>query len=204
MRRSSTVGLCAAFLLAAQQLRAEEPAARVRYPLAPSGRQYCGVDGLYVGLRASGQAPDVSLAQIEADTPLGPSGVSLDSLVETARKHRVSATVIRTDLARVAKWGNPALLHVRGQHYVTLLGMDGDRLLVFDNAIGLFDCTPEWFDERYKWEGIALVLGDPPPELFIRTHGAELIYGAIGAGIVIFAVRRVVGRRKTTPLNAKS
>ena len=64
---------------------------------------------------------------------------------------------VKTDLDQLLRWNLPAILHVNESHFVAFLGLDGDRLVIFDSSMGLLDCTLGWFRERYQWnERIAL------------------------------------------------
>jgi prepilin-type N-terminal cleavage/methylation domain-containing protein len=86
--------------------------------------------------------------------------------------------------------GNRAVLHVQGWHYIALLGTDGERLVVFDDAVGVLDCTREWFQARYQWDGVALILGPPPPEVVLVTRWPGVAFLAAGGLGVFVALRR--------------
>lgn len=203
MCRYSSVQTVAVFALAllpgAAQGQANDPPARVRYRSPPANPQYCGVDCLYVALRATGAS--VSMRQLEEELPLGATGVSVESLATAARKHGLTATVVRADLDQLASWGNRSILHVQGQHFILFLGVEDRRVVLFDNGVGVIDCTPELFNRYYQGEGTAILLGPPPPEVFGRQHWREILLALVGSVIVVrfLFIRRRVSYSPTIP-----
>lgn len=152
---------------------AGEKTFHLRYRVPPTPSVSCGIDCLYVGLRLSGKE-DVTLAFLEKELPLGPHGISVEAMAESGRRRNVTVTTIRTSLDAIAGCGNPTVLHVNSNHFVVLLGSEDGRLVLFDNGVGLFDCTPDYFLARYKWEGVALVFGPLPPSILLSLHGPAL------------------------------
>ena len=108
------------------------------------------------------------------------------------------ATPFKTNTDGLATWGFPAIVSL-GSHYVALLGAEGGRLVVFDNVMGLFDCTPSWFSRYYKWqEGPVLLLGPPSPAvvLSINRRAVTLVMCTLScAGLVMFTSTRCPCRR---------
>jgi Peptidase C39 family len=137
------------------------PAFRLRHAFPTSNEESCGIDTLY--LCAKIQSYEPSLRQLEESLPLTRRGASLASLAEAARSNGFASELLRTDLAQLRRWQRPAVLHVNDSHYIGYVGTTDDgRLLLFDNSVGLLDCTPEWFARRYRWGGDSLVLGAMP------------------------------------------
>ncbi len=94
--------------------------------------------------------------------PIGYSGVSAAQLAETCQELGVEVHPVRTNLHELATYAAPSILHVNRDHFIALLGRDGARLVVFDNTIGVFDCSETWFRGQYVWEGDTLVVGAVP------------------------------------------
>jgi hypothetical protein len=69
---------------------------------------------------------------------------------------------VQATLDDLENWGAPAVLHVDGNHYIAYMGHEAGRVHVFDNSIGDYDCSPEYFKKRYRWPGLALVVGGVP------------------------------------------
>ncbi|HVC95828.1 MAG TPA: cysteine peptidase family C39 domain-containing protein [Pirellulales bacterium] len=126
---------------------------------APS--EACGAHTLFVCCLAAGRR-DVRLAQLAPPTDLNRPGVSAAALVAVAQSDGIDVQPTRPSLADLLRWGQPAVLHVNGDHFIAMLGEDSGRLVIFDNSIGLIDCAPWWFDQQYGWDGVALVIGRVP------------------------------------------
>lgn len=160
-RRVVLLTLLAVLVLAGVSRADDAPPYRVRHRFPASNEESCGIDTLY--LCAKIQAYEGSLQRLEEMLPLDKRGVSLASLDEAARSNGVQGELLHTDLARLQRWRLPAILHVNDSHFIGFVGTTEEGLLLlFDNAVGLLDCTPEWFDERYRWGGDALVMGAVP------------------------------------------
>ncbi len=197
--RTLTLGAVLASLVCVAGARADDlPPFRIRHRIPHNSDLYCGIDSLYVGLCGSG-VQTVSLRQLEADIPVGPEGVSIEALAAASRKNGIAATVVRTDLARISGWDNRMVLHVQGRHFITLTGTEEGRLIVFDNSVGLIDCTPEWFAEHYRWNGVALVLGPPPPSVALRKWGPGFAVVVAGLLALVWAIRKW---RRSAPVAA--
>ncbi len=102
---------------------------------------------------------------------------------------------MRTDLAGLKRYDVPMVLHVNGNHFLALLGTEEGRLVLFDNRVGLLDCTPEWFSQRYRWDGIALAVGTPSPSLLFAVYGPGLLLLACGIGLFAVFLRGMFSRR---------
>jgi len=150
-----------AILVTLQGCQPAEPAVRLRVRNQRATQRTCGEECLYLCMASAGGTA-VPLGEIEKKIRVGPRGVSLQQLLDVAESTGTRVNGVKTDLDRLARSGVPAVLHVNGDHFVSLLGEESGRLVLFDNRIGLFDCTHAWFWEHYAWDGSALVFGDMP------------------------------------------
>lgn len=180
---------------------ADEQPVHVRTHTPAASPQYCGIDSLYVGLLASGKS-SVQLRQLEGDMPLGADGVDVEKVLEETRKNGVMATAVQADLEQLSRWKSPAILHVQNKHFITFLGIEGDRVVLFDNAVGVLDCSTDFFSYRYGNTYTAVLLGVPPPEVFLRVRATEIIICVTVAALLVAAL--VLRRRKGTPLSASA
>jgi hypothetical protein len=80
-------------------------------------------------------------------------------------------TPIRTNMQELDNCACPLIMHVNDNHFITYLGKKEDRLILFDNGIGLFDCTRGWFTKYYRWDGAAIMLGPPSPGMALSMYG---------------------------------
>jgi hypothetical protein len=167
----------------------------VRYATPRTPDQSCGVDSLYVCARASGSA-SLSLAALERDLKPGVNGVSAEELVQTCRTHGIPNLAVRLAPERLAWCNEPMILHVNETHFISFLGWDQEHLLLFDNQIGLFDCTPQWFSAHYRWDGAAVVVGTPSPSILLLIYGPVAAAGFCGAGALLLLGRVFFGSRK--------
>lgn len=177
---------------------AERDDYRLRYQVPPTPARACGVDCLYTCLRALGNE-GLSLADLEKQLPPGPQGVSLESIRSVCRANGVRATPVRTDLNQLKAITNPVILHVNDSHYLALLGWEDGRMIVFDNVVGVYDCTPERWSSWYEWGGTALILGTPPPRVVLSLYGPSLLLAAGGVGLLGLIVARIRRPRSALP-----
>jgi hypothetical protein len=169
--------------------------AHLRYATPSIPDQSCGVDSLYVCARFSGLA-SLSLASLERDLKLGVHGVSAEELVQACRTHGIPNLAVRLVPERLAWCNGPMILHVNETHFISFLGWDQERLLLFDNQIGLFDCTPQWFSTHYRWDGAALVVGTPSPPVLLLLYGPVAAACVCGAGAILLLGRCFLGGKK--------
>jgi hypothetical protein len=178
------VGLAVFFLgcpAAAQKVDVRQRVPQTSYFL-------CGVDCLYVCLQLVG-ADKITLSELEQQLTPGPRGLSMEQLQGWCAGRSVRATAVRTDLESLVIVQNPCILHVNDSHYVVYLGNEGHSQIVFDNSIGLMALPPGAFDKRYTWDGMALVIGTPPPHMIFRHYAVpSLILGAGLAGCACWFV----------------
>ena len=179
---------------------ADESEFRLRAPMVPTPSQTCGLHSLYVCAKVAGKS-FVNVRELhETAAPLDPRGTKASDLLKWARDYDLPVEALRTDAQTLKRWRLPAVLHVNGNHYIALLGEEDGRLVVFDNNIGLFDCSTQWFENRYRWDGVAIVVGDPP-SFWVKTFPWPwLMVGATsGFLLVVFAWRT---RGRVVPLVA--
>jgi len=174
---------------------------RVRSQSPPASPQYCGIDSLFVGLRLMGNRA-ATVRQLEEDLPVGANGVSVEAIAAAAEKNGVTATVVRADVNQIARWGNYAILHVQGGHFVTFLGIENGRIILFDNSVGVIDCTQEWFEKHYAGDGTAILLGPPPPEIVLRRHWVKI--GVVGSLVLCGLALSARRRRNSSPTRTKT
>jgi hypothetical protein len=155
---------------------------RVLYRTPPTPVQSCGEDSLYVCLKMIGTKA-ITLGILEEDLSPGPRGVPLSAIERCCRKHSINCVALRVDKDNAFPHGAPMILHVNGDHFIAVLGQDGDRLRIFDNVVGLYDCTKVWFRQAYRWDGTALVVGTMPMSLVFRLFAGPMIIVMCGAGM---------------------
>ena len=188
--------VCGCALLVAAPVRGEPPGLTYLTRVPRTAPQYCGVDSLYVCLKAAHR--DIRLHDLEARLKPGARGVTLDELAIAAADVGVQTTAVEIGTEKLASLDGPAVLHVRENHYVAYLGRRGDRLVLFDNEVGLIEATWEGFDQRYRYQGWALVVNTGP-----AWAGSELParWGLLGVGIGLVALSgyRAIRRRAAQP-----
>jgi len=150
-------------------------------------QETCGADTLYLCARLLGREP--SLRQLDRQLPATAKGASLASLADAALASGLPGELIEVDLARLRRWRTPAILFVNDGHFVGFVGTsESGRLLLFDNAIGLVECTPEWFAARYRWRGESLLLGPAPSPWSEAFSSPWLIGPALLAGLLMISL----------------
>jgi hypothetical protein len=191
------LALAFCLILASPRAFADENPLEIRYRVPPTPQHWCGVDSLYVCLRAGGRT-DVSLRAIEDDLRPGPDGVSLEALRATCERLGSRAEAVRFDPPKLSEAGIPMLLHVNDSHYVAVLGKRDDRYTFFDNRVGLFDCPEDYFQEHYRWDGVALLIGPRSPAIAFRLYGPWVLLAsgaAVGLAVCV-GYRRGWWRRR--------
>ena len=182
LRESALICAVASMLFGASAVQAEAGDVNVRILVKPSHGHTCAADSLYFLLKAEGKSSEGERTLRDMMLP-GYHGVSAEQLMAVANQRGLPVEGIRTDLDSLRQQPAPAILHVNGNHYIVLAGVDGDRLVVFDNRIGLFDCTQDWFNRTYNWEGEAIVpMGRREAKVWLQTPWR---FGTIGGGVGI-------------------
>lgn len=177
-------------------VRADESDVHLRARMVPTPSQTCGLHSLYLCAKAGGY-PFASIRELhQRAAPLDARGTKASDLVKWGREYGLEIETVRADLETLRRWNIPAILHINDSHYVVLAGREEGRFVVFDNNYGLLDCTPQWFRENYHWDGIALVVGHPPPFWTDAALRFWFIFplGAVG-GLLFFVAQRLHHRR---------
>jgi ABC-type bacteriocin/lantibiotic exporter with double-glycine peptidase domain len=124
--------------------------------------------------------PDLEKMRKELITT--PDGLSATSLITYAQKFGVNIYPVQVSLFSLMKWNIPAILHVDDDHFIVFLGMENQRVLVFDNGIGYYDATPEWFEKHYQWSHTALLLKKPPAIIYVLF---DSVFLSVMLGILV-------------------
>jgi hypothetical protein len=141
---------------------------RIRCPMRAAPAQCCGPDCLYLCFSLNG-IDNVSLPDLESALGVGAKGCSLGRLAAVAKGNGLTAVTAHVNVTALAELGCPAILHVNGNHFIVFLEDRDGRLLIFDDLVGLFDCSHEWFDQVYNWPGECLL---------IRPNRFQVVLGA--------------------------
>ncbi|MDR1382534.1 MAG: hypothetical protein LBJ67_01605 [Planctomycetaceae bacterium] len=151
-----------------------------------SNRQECGIESLYICLRNAG-IDNFDLERMRKELITKSNGLSASSLIAYAKNFDVNLYPVKVNLTSLIKWNIPAILHVDDDHFIVFLGMDRQRMLVFDNGVGYYDSTPEWFEKHYQWNNTALLLQKPPSifQMFVNSYFLSIIL-VLFTGIVFF------------------
>ncbi len=166
---------------------------QLRYRTPPAADLYCGVDCLYVALRSAG-TQGISLQHLQEVVSPGANGVSIDMLQRASRSQGIFATTLQLDPGVLAYCRSPMILHVNERHFVTFLGIEDGHILLFDSALGLFDCSREWFLTHYEWDGVSLVVGLPSPGLVAWILGP--LWACVGLGaVLVYCAAKLPWRR---------
>ncbi len=154
--------------------------ASIRVAVPPTSRRTCGAETLYFCLKVlKSNAP--SLASLQQELPVGFGGVSASQLLRVAEKHGASAQGVNTNISYLESLGGPSILHVNDNHFIVFVARIGERIIMFDNTIGLFDCPKSWFEKSYRWTGDAIVFGEIPSRYveLLQSRGFFLLAGGL-------------------------
>jgi hypothetical protein len=160
-------------------VRGEEFHLRMAVPAASAPT--CGVESLYMCARAAGYE-GLTLERLMESAGDMRRGVTAAALVDVARENGIDIAPLRIHTTSLLRMNTPAILHVNRSHFIAFLTTCGERLVLFDTAIGLFDCTEPWFARSYEWEGAALLVDNH--SRFAKWH----MYLCIGLGLSLLAV----------------
>ena len=178
-------------------------AIRVHHRMPQTPQLCCGVDCLYVCLRTTGNQR-LDLLTLEKGISVGARGVSIETLIDFCKKSGVSARCLRLRVAELKYVSNPLILHVSDNHFIAFLGMENGRLLLFDNGIGLFECSTDWFNDHYEWRATALVIGTPCAYLGLKENAAGVLFMGSGVIISLAALAELRGRSRKEAANVQS
>lgn len=93
---------------------------------------------------------------------VGRSGASLKSLAQGAENLGYQARPVRASLSRLVEQKNPWIAHWKGDHFIVVYWIKGDRVLIADPAEGKHQLSRQKFLE--SWTGYALLL-EPTEQL---------------------------------------
>jgi hypothetical protein len=106
----------------------------------------------------------------------------------------MDVTVVVANLDTLRTFGRPAILHVNENHFIAFLDDRDGRLLLFDNGVGLFECAPDSFAEKYNWNGACLIFQPPRVSFFLASNRRWIIV-AIACLCFVVAVWPLARRR---------
>jgi len=144
------------------------PAADAEYLQTRSNT--CGAAALAYALRLFGA--DVREGDVLRQVDLHPEGTSMTDLISAARSEGFVAWGEHQNLAALRAVPKPVIAHIRDDHYVVVLSVDGNRVDLFDPAAGYTEMAAEAFS-RF-WQGNVLMLRVAP---LYDPDGATLASG---------------------------
>lgn len=183
-KRHLSLALLVLSLGGMNEVRADEKA-HLRVAAVSASRRTCAAETLRFCLLLQGRTAP-TLAEIEKHLSVGYQGVSAADMAELCGSVGTPIRAIKTTFEDLKRLSSPSILHVDDSHFVVFVRSDGERLVLFDNMIGLFDCSRDWFHEHYQWRGTALVLGERTSSLwfFFRSPWAL----SFSAGVFVMMV----------------
>jgi hypothetical protein len=182
-------------LLAAEATVASTPPYRVVVATPPAPALACAADSVFVSMRSIVSSPP-NLDHIAQSLQSTVHGVSVADIVSFCRANSVAATAMTTNMLGLRRIGAPMILYVNRRHFIVYLGELNGRLRIFDNALGLIDCAPDWFAKAYAWDGTSILIGPMPLSVAVQLHGRAIAYAlvVICALLLLFS-RRLIKRQ---------
>jgi ATP-binding cassette, subfamily B, bacterial HlyB/CyaB len=122
------------------------------------------------------------------------AGASLKSLAKSAEEIGFQARPVRASLNRLMEQSNPWIAHWAGTHYVVVYGVQRQRIIIADPAVGKRSLSSQEFLEQ--WTGYALLL-DPtdrlqtvevPKNSLFKYLSALAPYRSLIVQIIVFSV----------------
>jgi ABC-type bacteriocin/lantibiotic exporter with double-glycine peptidase domain len=113
-------------------------------------RNDCGAAALAMVLEAFGCG--ASLDVLERDTRMGPRGVSMLALLDSAERRGLDGTGWRLTWPELERVAYPAIAFVDGNHFVVVLGASSSRVELADPARGRLRLTRRAFERRWRGE----------------------------------------------------
>jgi ABC-type bacteriocin/lantibiotic exporter with double-glycine peptidase domain len=169
------------------EARAEEEA-RLRVAAVSASRRTCAAEALRFCLLLQGRSLP-TLTEIERKLPIGYDGVSAADMADLCESAGIPIRAVKTTLDDLSILSSPSILHVDDRHFIVVVKIEGKRLLLFDNAVGLIDCTRGWFRENYQWSGTALVLGERTSSLWFFFRSPWSLSLSAGVLVMILGIR---------------
>jgi predicted double-glycine peptidase len=139
----------------------------------------CGAAALAMVLGSLGRPADLDV--LERELLIGPRGVSMLALKDTAERHGLEAAGLRVDWKGLGRLPLPAIAFVQGDHFVVLLRAGSSHVELADPARGRLRLTRRAFERRWRGEVLS----------FRPRHGAP-VQGR-GDGGLIGKEKRHVG-----------
>jgi ATP-binding cassette subfamily B protein len=134
----------------------------------------CGVACLAMICRAYGKR--VPLARLHALAHTATDGTTLRNLCLAAEELGMSARPLRVSRSNADSLPLPAIIHWGGNHWVVLVEVGADSVLIADPAIGMRRVPRAELDE--KWSGYAAVM--TPTQAFVPGSERGATWGWLG------------------------
>ena len=152
----------------------------------------CGAACLAMISRYWGKS--ISINYLRELIGIGRSGASLKNLAVAAENIGYQARPVRASISKIVETKNPWIAHWKGDHYVVVYRLKGDKFLVADPATGKYEISRSEF--LVCWTGYALLL-EPTEGLdraptqkrsLSRFVSLLLPYRSIGLTIILASV----------------
>ncbi|MEN9567720.1 MAG: hypothetical protein RLZZ69_2916, partial [Cyanobacteriota bacterium] len=114
----------------------------------------CGAACLAMISRYWGKS--ISINYLRELIGIGRSGASLKNLALASEKLGYHARPVRASLSRIVEQKNPWIAHWKGEHYLVVYRVKGDKVLIADPAAGKSEIARSEFLDA--WTGFALLL----------------------------------------------
>ncbi|MEN9869566.1 MAG: hypothetical protein RLZZ171_549, partial [Cyanobacteriota bacterium] len=152
----------------------------------------CGAACLAMISRYWGKS--ISINYLRELIGIGRSGASLKNLAIAAEKLGYHARPVRASLSRIVEQKNPWIAHWKGEHYVVVYRVRGDKVLIADPAADKSEVARSEFLDA--WTGFALLLeptnalADAPTEkrTLGRFFALLLPYRSISLTIILASI----------------
>ena len=152
----------------------------------------CGAACLAMISRYWGKS--ISINYLRELIGIGRSGASLKNLAIAAEKLGYHARPVRASLSRIVEQKNPWIAHWKGEHYLVVYRVRGDKVLIADPAAGKSEIARSEF--LNAWTGFALLLeptnalADAPTEkrTLGRFFALLLPYRSISLTIILASI----------------
>lgn len=155
----------------------------------------CAADSVFVSIRTIASTGP-NLDEIANTLPSTVQGISVDDIVRFCRAKSFPAMALKTNLRGLQLIGAPTILFVNRRHFIVYLGDTMGQMKIFDNALGLIECTSEWFSKAYAWDGTSIVIGQLPLSIAVQLHWREIAYAVVILCVCLLLVRWRLGTRQ--------
>lgn len=134
----------------------------------------CGLACL--AMVASFHGHKTSLSTLRRRFNVSMKGQTLKTLIDIGAAIGLSARPVRCELKELQGLQKPAILHWEANHFVVLEKVVGQRVIVFDPAVGVLNLT--WPEVSRKFTGVALELS-PSPTFRPQQERARLKFSSL-------------------------